>query len=645
MLAQSSDPDPEGDERNPRCFWIGPEYICPPNPTRPPTDPPPPPTPCNADPVTFECLPPPTTPPTATKPPPPTPTDPPTPTPVIIVIPPLDAPALSGRVSGTSLTLTWTEVTQADQYEVQERRIQCRSERGQQRCGEIWWLTVRSTDGLTETFSGLTVGRAYAYRVCSYRGIDRLTVCSGGQTWTIDPTARPTATPVPLTAPVLSSEAEPGVIRLTWTRVGNAEGYDVQLYTYSCQGRSASEQSERCTLWWWKTIANDLTGLNAEVRNLAEGRSHRFRVCAFIGARTACSNERSEIFEPVTPPPPGPTATPTPTATPLKVVSGLERRQHSSSNHSTPEHIRWSILLEWDAQAPGTTYEIQQKIDGDWETLPHRGFTLQNEARTGDYNGTDSSVLVWGLKFSETYEHRVRSTLNGVATEWVHVTTQMPLPYLGRQADHTVQYKIGTPVPTPTAGGVAIPDPPTAVAKSLAYAAGAWNTALSSSSSGVSLCEVGTCAGHDDQKVVTVNAGTCGRARACIFFNYADAQGFMGDMRIVIEQPGIYTDIRTYETSIYIWTNLEVLNGREIKNLRIPGHPNIVPKYAYLPHSLMHELGHAIGLEDLYRFSIKRSGSLMDRSDFDDPLTSVPPKDVPWVDSIYAGYTPHSLTP
>ena len=202
MLAQSSDPDPEGDERNPRCFWIGPEYICPPNPTRPPTDPPPPPTPCNADPVTFECLPPPTTPPTATKPPPPTPTDPPTPTPVIIVIPPLDAPALSGRVSGTSLTLTWTEVTQADQYEVQERRIQCRSERGQQRCGEIWWLTVRSTPGLTEAFSGLTVGRAYTYRVCSYRGIDRLTVCSGGQTWTIDPTATPIPEPTPTETPV-----------------------------------------------------------------------------------------------------------------------------------------------------------------------------------------------------------------------------------------------------------------------------------------------------------------------------------------------------------------------------------------------------------------------------------------------------------
>ena len=198
VLAQSSDPDPEGDERNPRCFWIGSEYFCPPNPTRPPTAPPPPP-PCNVDPVTFECLPPPgptptdppdptatdppeptatdppeptatdppepmatdppepmpTDPPepTPTDPPEPTPTDPPTPTPVIIVIPPLNAPALSGRVSGTSLTLTWTEVTQADQYEVQERRVQCRTERGQQRCGEIWWLTVRSTTGLTETFS------------------------------------------------------------------------------------------------------------------------------------------------------------------------------------------------------------------------------------------------------------------------------------------------------------------------------------------------------------------------------------------------------------------------------------------------------------------------------------------------------------
>ena len=228
----------------------------------------------------------------------PTPIPEPTSTPVIIVIPPLNAPELDVSVSGTSLTLTWEEVSEADRYEVQEDRS--------------GWGTVRRTTGLTATFSGLTVGRAYTYRVCSYRGIDRLTVCSGGQTWSIDPTPRPTATPVPLTAPVLSSEAEPGVIRLTWTRVSNAEGYDVQLYTYSCQGRSASEQSERCTLWWWKTIGNDLTGLNEDVRNLAEGRSHTFRVCAFIGVRQACSNERSEIFVPDTPPP---TETPTPTAT------------------------------------------------------------------------------------------------------------------------------------------------------------------------------------------------------------------------------------------------------------------------------------------------------------------------------------------
>ena len=70
-------------------------------------------------------------------------------------------------------------------------------------------------------------------------------------------TPRPTATPVPLTAPVLSSEAEPGVIRLTWTRVSNAEGYDVQLYTYSCQGRSASEQSDRCSLSLLPLVVED----------------------------------------------------------------------------------------------------------------------------------------------------------------------------------------------------------------------------------------------------------------------------------------------------------------------------------------------------------------------------------------------------
>ena len=123
--------------------------------------------------------------------------------------------------------------------------------------------------------------------------------------------------------------------------MSNAEGYDVQLYTYSCQGRSASEQSDRCSLWWWKTIANDLTGLNADVSNLAEGRSHTFRVCAFLGSQTACSNERTEIFEPVTPPPPEPpTATPTPTPTP-KPLPTVQRIEYDSQ---PIQDGHWSVL-------------------------------------------------------------------------------------------------------------------------------------------------------------------------------------------------------------------------------------------------------------------------------------------------------------
>ena len=109
------------------------------------------------------------------------------------------------------------------------------------------------------------------------------------------------------------------MIKLNWTRVTNAEGYEVQQYTYSCQGRSVAEQSERCSLWWWRTIAN-VTGLAAEVRGLHDGRAYTHRVCSSLGLRTACSNEESDTFEEETtsPQPPQPPTVPTPigTATP-----------------------------------------------------------------------------------------------------------------------------------------------------------------------------------------------------------------------------------------------------------------------------------------------------------------------------------------
>ena len=314
--------------------------------------------------------------PTPTDPPEPTPTDPPTPTPVIIVIPPLNAPALSGSVSGTSLTLTWTEVTQADQYEVQERRVQCRSERGQQRCGEIWWLTVRSTPGLTETFSGLTVGRAYAYRVCSYRGIDRLTVCSGGQTWTIDPTATPTpiptpiSTPTPPDAPVLTGSRLNGAISLDWDDVSNADGYRLEqcLTPAGVAG---------CHTYPWEVVRRpDETASNAEITGARPDRDYYFVVSAYRGTNSSARSNRQML--PTPPPTPVPsTATPTPTPLPAPTATILFMETDPSASRSI-EFAQWVVLHKNDIKIKVSGTDL-----GDYEFR-----LLTNASATGLYVAT-----------------------------------------------------------------------------------------------------------------------------------------------------------------------------------------------------------------------------------------------------------------
>ena len=327
---------------------------------------------------------------------------------------------------------------------------------------------------------------------------------------------------------------------------------------------------------------------------------------------------------------PTPELTPTPTATPtpLRAVSGLKSRQHSS-NGGRGDDYRSNILLEWDAQARDTTYEVQQKFGADWKTLPVHGFEIKSES-DGDLSGAENRVIIKGFQFRATYEHRVRAMRGGLATEWVQLATEMPLPYLG------------------TTVGMPIPDPDTVLTSSLTAAAAAWNAAISSGPSVVYICEVGQCARrHNDQRKVYVHVvphntpERCGRtARACITplggLPWADDQGHLKSLEIWIEQPGFYYD------EIYIWTDNSRLQGREVMGVRVPSYPNIRPKWGYLGQTLIHELGHAIGLHDLYLFRprILPSGSLMDGLDFDQNpgITYVPPQDAAYVEAVYQGH-------
>ena len=269
-------------------------------------------------------------------------------------------------------------------------------------------------------------------------------------------------------------------------------------------------------------------------------------------------------------------------------------------------------------------------------------------------------MIIKGFQFRATYEHRVQAKRNGVATDWAYHSTEMPYPFLGRQADHTVQYVVGTPAPTGTTTGVPIPDPDDVLASSLPTAAAAWNNAVAGGAAGVRVCADGQCPGpHDDQRVLYVNIvppnrlGPCTGDRACIRAidegRLADSDGHMKSLALWIAQPGVHKDIYARIIKVYIWTDDPTVQGREVMGVEARSHPGVAPKWGYLPQTLMHELGHAIGLHDLYEFRqrIPPTGYLMDTLDFDQNpgITAVPTADAAQVEDVYDGHTPTSLTP
>ena len=686
VLAQSPDSDPEeGGDAGPRCFWFGHEYICPPNPT--PTDPPSPtatpyiPPNCSLQPWLCDrpdptATPRPTPVPPTNTPIPPTntpipPTNTPipdTPTPVIIAIPPLNAPALSGRVSGTSLTLTWTEVTQADQYEVQERRVQCRTERGQQRCGEIWWLTVRSTTGLTETFSGLTVGRAYAYRVCSYRGIDRLTVCSGGQTWTIDPTATPipestptetpvpTATPLPVPpAPSLTVTVPPphSEIRVSWPAIAGVTIYKLAY------GPTDGSENTTSDIYPPSTSASVGPGCGVttyfKVRAYGDGikyaRAWGRWSASEDGTTGACQPTPGPSPTPVTCRDgarcPGPTSTPRPTPGDLAAPTGLTSRPHSTGK----------IVLEWDeVSGADVTYLVQQRrpgwlFSGPWRTLAYDTFTLDGSSNLNYI--ADTSVVVGNLDDEESYEHRVRSVRGGQFSDWSEsLDAPLPLPHHGRQADHTVQYVWGSPALTPTPGGPAILLPRVVIPTAVAKAIDAWHADVTYSLPYVFICPVVQCAGrHDDGRRVIINIvngnaeGNCGDFAACIRATdgppkiLGDRDGYVKNLEIRIEEPAFqFVPHEELATNLqYVWTNAPKLHRRIV--------PGMAALFQYLPMAMMHEFGHTLGLEELYLLDKSYPGYVMYKPPKDGVYTAVPQKDIEYVRQVYRNHTPQPIPP
>ena len=355
------------------------------------------------------------------------------------------------------------------------------------------------------------------------------------------------------------------------------------------------------------------------------------------------------------PPPPPPTNTPTPIATLTPrppVLTGLHDRASAIDIDvlRTGEKIG-KIYLEWsDAAGIGITYEVEHWAKSvpllpvyGWHLLPHRDIEIVFNRGPGIITG----AVISGLDYDHTYKHRIRAKRGSQYSGWVEIETKVPLPNLGHAGDHTVKYQLGA-IPTPDPGAAPSTDPGIVIPTAIAHAVVAWNEAVATPWPHVLFCEGSGCTinGVDrntDGRSIVINTvvGTNDPGIAHVKPPFSDALEHISAPTMVIEVPARrpHPDIEGRFLAI-TWVNDPDLHDKEVRR-------NIYRRYYYAPRTVMHEFGHAAGLEDLYlleggwcnNFGIcSYPDYIMGRAE---KPTAIPNEDRDYLRDVYYNHTPH----
>ena len=205
-----------------------------------------------------------------------------------------------------------------------------------------------------------------------------------------------------------------------------------------------------------------------------------------------------------------------------------------------------------------------------------------------------------------------------------------------------------TPTPAPTAtprpGAAPSTDPGVVIPTAIAHAVVAWNEAVATPWPHVLFCEGSGCTinGVDrntDGRSIVINTefGTRERGIAHVKPPFSDALEHISAPIMIIEVPARrrhpYAPGRTLTL---VW-----VNDPDMHNKEVGGNRN--RRYYYAPRTIMHEFGHAAGLEDLYLLECGLLGCgygdyIMGRAE---KPTAIPNEDRDYLRDVYYNHTPH----
>ena len=201
------------------------------------------------------------------------------------------------------------------------------------------------------------------------------------------------------------------------------------------------------------------------------------------------------------------------------------------------------------------------------------------------------------------------------------------------QRDHTVAYTVEQSLLPPGAPGTLVYD---LMNEAMADGVPTWNSAGGGTSGRwpyILFCE-NSCPENNDGYTVQVVVNTsdhCPHAGACAgILDEGGGDRNIRDSTIYIENPPFDRNGRRR------WTDDPDLNGEEVNDMNVLTHGE-VQHWLYLPTAVLHEMGHVIGLIDLYGIADDFPAYLMGNAALG-TITHVPLHDIRYLDLMYWKY-------